>query len=646
MGLRPASRLLRLLLRFFLLAMALQVACYFLFLGMNVSALTVSPATAIARTFALSLQYDFFIAAYLSLLPFLAWAIVTLVGKRPRWLMPWLQGYYFLTLLALLLLLLADLPYFAFFRERLTRSVHLWIGSPLEMFRILFLQPVYYPYLLAFFLSAFLLFRFVRSSVKCVDAAADEARPFGRRVPVVLFWSLLLFWGMRGGNIYRTIQMKEAFLAGDPFLNQLPVSPAFSYISSLTAFDLQFSDAEEARARVRARLGVPKGQHPFARHVGPAAGGTGRFNVVLILLESMSEAVSAGLHPGLYPDIVHRIDSIGARSWYFANAWSAGIHTCNGVFSSLYGFPAMMQEHPMSTVRAAGQHFLGLPGTLKKFGYHTDFFCSHDAAFDNLATFIPSNGFDRIIDRHDFPPAAVSNEWGVSDEYLFDRALLSMDEHAKSGQRFFTVIQTISTHEPAAPPKNTSFRSRFNTPFEQAYDYADWCVARFFASVATRSWYDSTVFVLVGDHGRPFVEDFPAPLAFNHVLLILRTPGMGDSLRAPVQDPVMQIDIFPTVMGVLGLPWVNNTPGIDILRERRPFAYFSQDHQLAVIGRNELYVENKYGSRFLYDRSEPGRHNRIDADPALADSMALYAHDFLQMTDWVLEHRMAGDTGK
>ncbi len=108
----------------------------------------------------------------------------------------------------------------------------------------------------------------------------------------------------------------------------------------------------------------------------------------------------------------------------------------------------------------------------------------------------------------------------------------------------------------------------------------------------------------------------------------------------------MQIDLFPTVMGILQQPYWNSTPGIDVFREQRPYAYFSQDHQLAVVGKQQLYIENKYGSRFLYSLDDKKRANRLEQSPALADSMALYVHDALQMSDWVLEHRLAGYPGK
>ena len=297
------------------------------------------------------------------------------------------------------------------------------------------------------------------------------------------------------------------------------------------------------------------------------------FVLSLILLESMGRSGQCLVASRPFPDIVHRIDSIGSRSWYFSNAWSAGIHTCNGVFSSLYGFPAMMQEHPMSTVRAASQTFSGLPGTLKRLGYRTEFFCSHDAAFDNLSTFIPANGFDRIIDRHAFL-RAMSNEWGVSDEFLFERAIASMDSSAALGTPFFTLIQTISTHEPAAPPGNTKYRSSFQTPFEQAYDYTDWCVGRFFETAATRRGtiprfsYSSEI---MADR---LWKTIRLP-GLQSCVVADPYPGMGDTLRAPIDQPVMQIDLFPTIMGILQQPHLNTTPGADVFREPRPYAYFS-----------------------------------------------------------------------
>ena len=56
------------------------------------------------------------------------------------------------------------------------------------MVKIIFLQPIYYPYLIAFLLSAFLLYRLIRSLVRKQKDNAPILIPTGNRIVVFLFW--------------------------------------------------------------------------------------------------------------------------------------------------------------------------------------------------------------------------------------------------------------------------------------------------------------------------------------------------------------------------------------------------------------------------------------------------------------------------
>ena len=105
----------------------MQIFFYFLFLWINRSSRNARCFNAFFSTFGLSLHYDLFIASYLSVPVFIFWSVGWIAGRSlDRW-RNWLLGYYFLVFSFLIVLLIADLPYYAFFRERITRSVHLWI---------------------------------------------------------------------------------------------------------------------------------------------------------------------------------------------------------------------------------------------------------------------------------------------------------------------------------------------------------------------------------------------------------------------------------------------------------------------------------------------------------------------------------------
>ena len=129
------------------------------------------------------------------------------------------------------------------------------------------------------------------------------------------------------------------------------------------------------------------------------------------------DASALGFEKGLTPFL----DSIAAAAWSFDNIWSAGIHTYNGIYSTLTGHPALMKKHPMEQVHVP--RIDGLPVMLRRQGYQTLFFTTHDELFDNMSGFLSANGIDRIIGQKDYPAREVKSTMGVPDEFMFRFAI-------------------------------------------------------------------------------------------------------------------------------------------------------------------------------------------------------------------------------
>ena len=49
-----------------------------------------------------------------------------------------------------------------------------------------------------------------------------------------------------------------------------------------------------------------------------------------------------------------------------------------------------------------------------------------------------------------------------------------------------------------------------------------------------------------------------------------------------MSQPTSQIDIWPTVLSMLGIDYNNNSLGIDVLHNQRPYAFFVSDDYLGV----------------------------------------------------------------
>ena len=103
-----------------------------------------------------------------------------------------------------------------------------------------------------------------------------------------------------------------------------------------------------------------------------------------------------------------------------------------------------------------------------------------------------------------------------------------------------------------------------------------------------------------------------------------------------------QIDVYPTLMHLLGIGFTNNTLGINLFREKRPFSVFSQDSKIGVTNKRYLYVMRKSGSTSLYDYTAKSNTDLQGQLPELADSMRVYGASLLQTGQWLLDKRLVG----
>lgn len=615
----------------------LLVLFYAVFLVSNQALINDGNRQFVRETFFLSLKYDLLIAGYIIALPFLLSSVLFLFKIQGPVLFRISSWYYALVSVPVILLCTANIPFFNFFKISITRSIHFWMTDPAGMLGFILNEKSYWPYLLGFVLFSGLFFFSIREITGRIGSTSDLFPGFTRRIAIWTVSCFLLFLSMKGGNIQRTIMVKDAFISNDHFINQLSINPVLSYINSVALFRIDYLPESKAFEIASSELGatVSGSGSPIARWENANAKPR-QLNVVVVLMESMlARASKLG---GNMQDLTPNLDTLASKGIWFTNAYSSGIHTCNGVYSSLFGLPSLMAEHPMANNQATGQSFNGIPETLKQAGYTTSFFCSHEKEFDNLGYFLPKNGIDSFYDKYSFPAWQRSGPWGVSDEYLLDFALNKFDMYSKKSQPFLGVIQTISTHEPAKLPANTKYQSRFKEDFAQAYDYADHCIGRFMTEAAKKTWFDSTLFVFVGDHGRPYQPDYQAPLSFNHVMMLINGPVK----QQKIESPALQIDLFSTVMGILNLQILNGGTGVNLLKQARKYAYFSQDDKLMVVSDSLLYLRQKDGTEQVFRYRNQRRENVLVQFRSEANQMRDYAFAMLQTTQWALENRMLG----
>lgn len=535
-----------------------------------------------AIAFIKGVWFDNVIACYVLLLPLVVLWVAGICNYTAKWLYRSTAAY-FITLYSLAFIIsAANIPYFSYFFKTINSSIYNWFGYGATTAGMIFGETsFYFPIflgLVSILISGWGITAssayFYRLSIKVPNTVSSIQR-ISVFITGVACIGLCLF-GIRGRMGYNPIKVSQAYYCEDPFLNQLGVNPVFNLLTSTLDDNrkenryLHLMPEQEAIEEVQQLLGR-KGItqiSPIAREIKQSADTTTFRNVVLIFMESMSANLmeSFGSNKSLTPFL----DSLYHQSLSFSHFYSSGIHTNHGMYSTLYSFPAIMKRNAMKG--SVIPVYSGLPTILKDNGYQNLFFMTHESQYDNMNAFFRTNGFDEIYAQENYPAEKVVNSFGVQDDFLYQYALPILNKKATSGRPFFTVLLSISNHPPYIIPDY--FKPHSDKPEDQIVEYADWSIKQFITEAEKQPWFDNTIFVLLGDHGK--LVDSPEseiPQSYNHIPLMIYGKGIQPEIRAQFGG---QIDVAPTLLGLLNIGYIQNNFGINLLKEQRPFVYSIQ----------------------------------------------------------------------
>ena len=485
----------------------------------------------------------------------------------------------------------ADIPFFAYFFTRLNATAINEIDSFAIIADMILSEPMYLAGIAAFLAVAvgyWFLMRYIFR--RTLAAGLDKFQPYSLCIPLALLLVFATFVGMRGRLSKKSpLRVGTAYFCSDPFLNQIGLNPVFTFIKSASELGkranqpLTLTTADEALQALAAEQQTPA--DPALMPAGldlPLPEGT---NVVLVIMESMT-VEKTSLSTSGRPSLTPCLDSLMAQSLLFTRAYSSGIHTYNGIYSTLYSRPCVPSRHTMK--QAVIPQVYGLPQVLHEAGYHTAYFMTHDEDFDNMRGFLFGNGFDSVIGQHSYPASEVIGTWGVPDHVMFDHALLHCSQAASQGP-FFATIMTCSDHAPYAIPSGIDFHPRSKDMNKQIVEYADWSLGRFMRMARRQPWYANTLFVFIADHGGVWgTNRYDMPLTYHHIPILFHNPA---HLRPQRSDRLaMQVDLGPTLLAMLPLTWENTTFGLNLLAQPRRYAYFCNDDKIGVIDNQYFYI--------------------------------------------------------
>ena len=351
--------------------------------------------------------------------------------------------------------------------------------------------------------------------------------------------------------------------------------------------------------------------------------GLGKLNVVVVSSESFGAEFSK-LH-GADKDWTPNFDSYAKRGLWFANAYASGTRTVRGLEAITASLPPIPT---VSILRRPGNQGIGSWGkVMNDLGYQSSFLYGGYGYFDDMNTFFAGNGF-QVLDRTDIDKVRFENVWGVADEDLFDRAIQHYGEQFQAGKPFFSIIMTTSNHKPFTfrPGLEQLGIPQVGGGRQAGVRYADHALGYFLREAARQPWFDNTIFVVVADHGARVYGKAEIPLETYEIPLLIYSPK---NIAARQIDTLMtQIDIAPTVLGLLGLSYEAPFFGIDSLHERPDharIALFSHNHDVAILRDNQLVVLGlgRTHQSLTYDPLAKTFKSRAD-DAALRDLGVAY----------------------
>ncbi|MEN5036788.1 LTA synthase family protein [Pseudomonas sp. TWI929] len=428
---------------------------------------------------------------------------------------------------------------------------------------------------------------------------------------------------------------------GNAYQRELASNGPYQFFAAFRNNELDYTqfyaslDAAEAGAQMHQELAEPNAQfqasepEDIRRHI-TVSGELRKPNIILVTIESFSAKYmgSNGDPRNLTPNL----DALRKQSLYFNNFYATGTRTDRGLEAITLSIPPTPGRSIVKRIgRESGYGSLGQQ--LKAVGYDPVFVYGGRGYFDNMNAFFSGNGY-RIVDQSSVDESEISfkNAWGMADEDLYRQALKLADaDHAKQ-QPFLLQLMTTSNHRPYTYPEGR-IDIASGDGREGAVKYTDYAIAKFLQEAKGKPWFDNTLFVFVADHtaGSAGVEDLP--VNNYQIPLWIYAP----KLIAPREDAQLasQIDLAPTLLGLLNLSYTSTFFGRDLLREASlpPRVLIGNYQHLGLFdGKDLAILSPRGGMRVHEDALGNSRETSVGSDnPLVRRAIAYYqsaANDF------------------
>jgi phosphoglycerol transferase MdoB-like AlkP superfamily enzyme len=286
-----------------------------------------------------------------------------------------------------------------------------------------------------------------------------------------------------------------------------------------------------------------------------------RYNVIFITVESLS-AEFFEYQGSKRGKVTPRLDSLVHHAMLFTNLYATGTRTIWGLEAVAVSQPPKPGQSIIK--RPNSENMFTLGQLFKARGYELKYIYGGNGYFDNMNYFFENNGY-QIIDKKYFRDDEINfeNAWGVCDEDLLGKTLKEADLSFAAGRPFLNLVMTTSNHRPFTYPNG-----RIDIPSpanrEGAVKYTDYALVDFVRKAEKKPWFSNTLIVIMADHCAGSAGQTELPVLEYQIPLIIYNPTLIAPQR--IDKQVSQIDVGPTLLGLLNWSYTSKFFGKDILR--------------------------------------------------------------------------------
>ncbi|MDD4142219.1 MAG: sulfatase-like hydrolase/transferase [Bacteroidales bacterium] len=297
-------------------------------------------------------------------------------------------------------------------------------------------------------------------------------------------------------------------------------------------------------------------------------------NIVILIVESLGREWSGDTRLGV--SFSPFIDSLARHSLYWKNCLSTAVRSFGAVPSITGSVPHGPKGFQFGNMPAHNS----LISILHRNGYKANSFYAGDFSFDGVYEYLLAQNIDYASTSFLHEAFATKDEslytyWGYHDKILYKRSLEEI-ERLDDGAPMLNLIITISSHDNLSLhnteeqqyyideaqkiidqiPGGSRNKSGIKIKRVASWLYTDYAIRDFFKGYSQRADYDSTIFIITGDHSSGYFSY--NRLGFFHVPLIIWSPMLKEPKA--FSSIVTHNDITPTITALLKSNFDVKTP--------------------------------------------------------------------------------------